>query len=63
MIAVRWRPPPIHANLPAFTMDTISGISVVSPAPHTKRGRTDIVAKPSRLAASTAASARALVAE
>ncbi|HTQ67692.1 MAG TPA: hypothetical protein VMI13_03285 [Solirubrobacteraceae bacterium] len=62
VIEVRWPPPPIHAKRPARTSSTIEGSRVVSPLPHTKRGRTTTVSKPSRLAARTACSARALVA-
>ena len=62
VVEVMWRPPPIHAKRPERTMSTITGSNVVSPTPHTKRGRTTTVSKPSRLAARTACSARAFVA-
>jgi hypothetical protein len=62
VVSVRWRPPPIQRNCPLRTISTIAGTSVVSPRPHTNRGRTMIVSRSSRFAATTATSASALVA-
>ena len=62
MVEVRWRPPPIQRKRPARTIAVIAGSSVVSPAPHTKRGRTTTVSISLSPAAITAASASALVA-
>ena len=62
VVDVRWSPPPIHAKRPLRTISVMIGRSVVSPRPHTKRGRTTTVSKRSPLAATTACSARAFVA-
>src|SRR3954468_21509538 len=59
VVAVSWPPPPIQANLPCCVIWMICGSSVVSPRPHTKRGRTTTVSRPLPLASRTACSALA----
>src|SRR3954471_7697838 len=62
VVEVLWRPPPIQRNWTLFTAFTSDGTIVVSPGPHTKRGRTTTVSNsPGRLACRTACSARAFV--
>jgi len=57
VVSVTLRPPPTQAKRPFSTVATISGSSVVSPLPQTKRGRGTTVSKPARLASRTASSA------
>src|SRR5438067_643720 len=61
VVEVRCWPPPIHANLPALMVSIRLGSSVLSPAPHTNRGRTHTVSSPSPFASRTSCSAFALV--
>ena len=42
----RWQPPPIQASRPCRASATRRGSTLVSPRPHTKRGRTTMVSNP-----------------
>jgi nucleoside-diphosphate-sugar epimerase len=52
VVEVRCVPPPIHASRPRFAASASAGKIVVSPGPHTSRGRTTI-APPARAPTST----------
>jgi hypothetical protein len=61
VVEVRARPPSSQTKAPRSIIARTSGTSVVSPGPHTKRGRSTIVSKPAAFAATTRRSASALV--
>jgi hypothetical protein len=56
-VEIRLRPPSNPAQASLCSARSNSGMKVVSPRPQTKRGRTDMVAKPGVLAAITSRSA------